>query len=95
MLTSIKQIIPLVARRLKLERKLEIDEIIALWPKVIEEAGVKGNKVRPLFLKEKTLFINCPNPIWANELQMRQKNIIKEINRLLGKEKIERMNFVF
>lgn len=53
------------------------------------------NKIRPLFIKNKTLFIECPNPIWAGELQARSEKIIERVNQRMRKKKIERVKFVF
>jgi|SRR3989339_1905326 len=96
MFISINKILPLVASRLKCQPEMEMKEIISIWPDVMTGFfGKKTNKIRPLFIKNKNLFIECPNPIWAGELQARSEEIIEAVNKRIRKKKVERLKFVF
>lgn len=97
MFLSINKILPLTAKRLKMGKRLEIEEILSLWSEILKGFSLKGkeHKARPSFIKNKTLFIECPNAAWASELQSRQKEIVERINKKLGKGKIERIKLVF
>lgn len=112
MFTAIKQIIPFVASRLKIQPELEIKEVLSFWPDLVsgffggkekltdasggEESSCKvKNKIRPLFIKNKTLFIECPNSVWAGELQARKENIIEKINQRMRNKKVEKIKLVF
>jgi len=81
---------------LKCQPEMEMKEIISIWPDVMTGFfGKKTNKIRPLFIKNKNLFIECPNPIWAGELQARSEEIIEAVNKRIRKKKVERLKFVF
>lgn len=97
MFLPLKKILPLAAKRLKLGKKLETEEILLVWQGILKGFGIKGkeHKIRPLFLKGRTLFIECPNAPWAGELQNRQREIIERVNQKIGKGKVERIKFVF
>lgn len=85
-----------MASRLKVQPEMEIKEIISFWPDLMAVFfGEKTNKIRPLFIKNKTLFIECPNPVWAGELQAKSGEIIERTNQRMRKKKIERLKFVF
>lgn len=96
MLMPIKKILPAVAKRLKMQHKTDLDKINSFWLHVLGDVvGARPTaKLKPLFLKNKTLFIGCPNPSWANELQTKQRELIEKINGKLGYKKIERIGFV-
>lgn len=96
MFTGIKQIIPFVASRLKIQPELEIKEVVSFWPDLMAVFfGEKANKIRPLFIKNKTLFIECPNSVWAGELQAKREKIIERINQRMRNKKVEKIKLVF
>jgi len=96
MFISIKQIIPFVASRLKIQPELGIKEVVSFWPELMAGFfGEKTNKTRPLFIKNKILFIECPNSVWAGELQSRREKIIEKINQRMRNKKVEKIKIVF
>jgi hypothetical protein len=96
MLVPIQKILPVVAKRLKMQHRTDLDKINSFWLSILKDVvGIRSSsKLKPLFLKNKALFISCPNPGWANELQIKQKELINKINKKLGHKKIERIGFV-
>lgn len=85
---SIKKILPSIINRLGLKKQMEIDKIIKLYPKNYQD------KLKPLYFRNKTLFISCPDSIWANELQLKQEEILGKINQHF-ETKVERIKFVY
>lgn len=94
---SIKRILPYIINRLGLEKQIEIGQVCSLWSDLVIRIYGQNykDKSKPLYLKNKTLFISCPNSVWANEFQLRQEEISKEINQRLGQQKIEKVRFIY
>jgi predicted nucleic acid-binding Zn ribbon protein len=97
MWTSLKSLVPSAASRLNMTRQAEENEIFPMWFKIANSLFNKGsqNKFKPLYFKNKTLFVRCPNSVWANELQTKQKELVGKMNSQLKQEKVERIKFVF
>ncbi len=97
MWTSLKSLVPSVASRLNMTRQAGENEIFSLWLKIADSLFTNGNqnKFKPLYFKNKTLFISCPNSVWANELQTKQSELIEKINSQAKQAKVERIKFVF
>ncbi len=55
-----------------------------------EEFGSIGfGKFQPDFYKNKTIFIKSTSSVWANELFLNKRKIIRKINNKLGRENIK------
>jgi len=48
----------------------------------------------PLFLKNRTLTISCLNSTIAQEINLRQEEIVNKINDKLGKKEIDRIRYL-
>jgi predicted nucleic acid-binding Zn ribbon protein len=95
MWTRIKNIIPLVARRLNLERQSKEQQIYFLWSSVISRAygDEYGDRFKPIQFRNKILFVACPNSVWVNELQMKSGELVGKINQEIGFPAVERIKF--
>lgn len=51
-------------------------------------------KSRPVKIKNKILFVECLNSVWANELQMKEKIILEKIKGKLKKISVEKIKFI-
>ena len=96
MFVSIKKILSPISERISFGGGVEIYSIKKAWPQ-IREIFLKGKegKIEPLHFKKGTLTISCPNSVWANELKLRQNNIIKKLNEALKENKVERLKYVY
>ena len=77
-----KNIIPSVARRLNLEKQTEEQKVCFLWLSVVSQiyGPEYHDKFKPLYLRNKTLFVVCPNSVWVNELQAKSRDLAEKIN---------------
>lgn len=48
----------------------------------------------PLFLKNRTLTISCLNSTIAQEINLRQEEIVNKINDKLGKKEVDRIRYL-
>lgn len=56
-----------------------------------EEQAFHAN---PQFLKNRTLTVTCTSSIMAQEIRLKQKKIVKNINDKLGKDKVDRIRYL-
>lgn len=91
----LKNIIPLAARRLNLEKQTKEQQIYFLWSLIVSRAyGAEyGDRFKPLHFRNKTLFVVCPNSVWVNELQIKSGELAEKINQEIGFPAVERIKF--
>lgn len=94
---SLKSLIPTAASRLNMKKQVGEGEICVLWSRMAVRLLGKQSEERfkPVAFKNKTLFIKCPSSVWANELQMRQRELVEKLNQSAGVIKVEKINFIF
>lgn len=67
-----------------LAKKINHHRLFSHW------AAIVGNDIarhaRPKMLRNKILFIDAENPVWATELGMMSQEIIEKINNFLADE---------
>jgi hypothetical protein len=76
----------------KLTRKTVLDQesIFYIFKQVIkEEYGKQGaENIKPIFFKDKKIFVKATGSIWVSEILTNKKHIIKKVNEQLGGEEI-------
>ena len=95
---SLKKLLPTAAGRIGLRGEAEINEINKAWPGLMQETFKQKAdtiKIKPISLKNKILFVNCQNSVWANELQAHQTEIIKKINQQIGRESLIKVRIIY
>jgi hypothetical protein len=79
-------------KKKSLGRRTIIDQqsIFYIFNLVIkEEYGKQGaENIKPVFFKDRKIFIKAPGSIWASEIQISRKQIVKKINDQLGGNEI-------
>ena len=54
-----------------------------------EEYGVQGaENIKPVFFKDKKIFVKATGSTWASELWLRRGAIVRKVNEKLGGEEI-------
>ena len=78
------------------DSKKEGDDLLLEYAKKIlkEVLGETSNKIDPLFLKNRTLTVTCANSDIAQELREAQEEIVVRINKMLGKDEIDRIRYL-
>lgn len=72
----------------------QLDEQVIEVAKAVCLSLFGENKVNPLFLKNRTLTVSCPNSIIAQEVQIHQLEIVDKINLKLGKKEVDRIRYL-
>lgn len=79
-----------------LKRQVETSEVVETSKEVIMEIlGTDiGAHVRPLFLKNRTLTVSCSSSSVAQEIRLRQQEIVAKINEKVGKNEVDRVRYL-
>jgi len=62
-----------------------------VWNEVVGPAISKN--ARPLWIKNGKLKVTVSNPIWLQELQFVEKDIMEKLNGKLGRKAVEKIEF--
>lgn len=91
-LEKIDHVIKRVLKGCGIEDEVIGERCLKLWPEIMGKRVADKNK--PLYVKDKILFIKSESPVWAKELSFSKKDIIKKINERLAKRFIKDMVFM-
>jgi predicted nucleic acid-binding Zn ribbon protein len=76
---------------LHLDVRVRQHQVWGMWDELVGE-GIAG-KAQPDRVRGKTLFVNVANSAWMQELQFMRRMIIDRINKALGAELIDSIQF--
>jgi hypothetical protein len=76
-------------RELGLERRFKSEQIAVIWPKVVGQAIAKI--AHPTQLRNRTLYIDVADNVWMQELKLRQRDLLEQLNDALGEPLVERL----
>ena len=88
---SLKDVIQRLLKAYKWEDKLDSVSLINSWEKVV--GSIIAKHTTNLFLKNKVLYVSLDSSVLRNELHMERSNIVKMINKELGKKVVEEVVF--
>lgn len=96
MLHPLKSLFARQIKKLGLTKEIAKKKIFDEWENIIVEVvGEKAqNKSKPLFVKNKILFIDCLNSVWAAELQARAQQILEKIHQQFGDKIVKGIRFI-
>jgi len=79
-----------------LKKQVEASQVVEYAQEAfIELFGEKnGALARPLFLKNRTLTVTCATSSVAQEIRLRQGEIVESINKKLGKKEVDRIRYL-
>jgi len=60
----------------------------------LEMLGESGQRIDPLFLKNRTLTVTCGNLEIATELREKMEEIVAKINEKIGKQEVDRIRYL-
>lgn len=91
MFISLKNLFPRLINRLGFEKKIEEEKIFQLWQKSLSSLYSANfqKQTKPLKLQNKILTIGVSNSSLASELQLRQNEILENIN--LREDKVKKI----
>src|SRR3989338_9937430 len=91
-----KELQKIFSKNKPLQKQLEASFVIETAVQIFEELfGMESKKfVKPLFLKNRTLTISCTNSVFAQEIRLRQNEILEKINLKLGDKEVDRIRYL-
>ncbi len=84
-------IIKAIISKRRWENKFGIEYLRSKWKECVGEP-ISAHTF-PSFISKKKLYIDVDSPVWANQLNFLQKEIIEKINQFFGKEIITEIFF--
>ena len=85
-----------MSKRGATKRQLEATEVLEQASAALNE--LLGRELayhaKPLFLKNRTLTITCASSAVAQEIRLRQTEIVDKINEKLGKKEVDRIRYL-
>ena len=91
-LIQIGNIIDSVLRTCRRETNEELFKVWDIWESIVGEFIAENAK--PAAFKKDILLVHVTGPIWIQQLQFFKKNIIININKMLGKVLVGDIKFV-
>ena len=90
-LSSLKEIIERMFREGGLGFNVDDARIWKVWGEVVGSA-IAAN-ARPLWIREGRLRVAVSDPIWMQELKFVEENVREKLNRRLGREAVQKVEF--
>lgn len=81
-LTSLKELLPVVIKKLGLWDKLVEKEVIFRWKDIVGENFLP--QIQPINLEKKILYLKVPSAEWKTELNYFKDELINKINKKIG-----------
>jgi uncharacterized protein (DUF2336 family) len=53
-----------------------------------------GSHAKPQFLKNRTLTVSCTSSVLAQEIRLRQKEIVERLNEKMGGSEVDRIRYL-
>ena len=78
-------------RRFGIVRKVKRSQAVFMWEDVVGPAAAKVSSA--VTCRDGILFVEVKNSVWAAELSLLKRDIVKRLNRLLGKGTIKDIRF--
>lgn len=78
-------------RDLGLQKRLKVEQMTVLWPKIVGSAVAKISS--PTQFRTGTLFIDVADSVWIQELKFQEGALISRVNSALGEPLVRRLFF--
>jgi predicted nucleic acid-binding Zn ribbon protein len=85
-----------VTQNTPLSKQVEASMVILYAEETIKEIFGTSNAIqaKPLFLKNRTLTITCASSSIAQEIRLKQQQIVDNINKKIGKNEVDRIRYL-
>ncbi len=88
---SVGTILQRLLKSLELDRKIDENRALALWPEAVGPA--LAAKTRAVSVLRGRLTVEARGPVWANECRMMSPQIREKLNKKLGADAIKSISF--
>ena len=75
-----------------LDKGVKQQQALALWPTAVGKQIADNTTAQDV--KHGTLIVRAKSPAWAQELQLKKKEILSTLNSALGKRTIKDIRFI-
>lgn len=85
-----------MSKRSATRRQLEAGEVLEKANEALKEllGGELAPHAKPLYMKNRTLTITCASSAVAQEIRLRQTEIVDKINAKMGRLEIDRIRYL-
>lgn len=85
-----------VKKKGSLKKQIEATKIVELAEAVFSDIFGKelGGHAKPLFLKNRTLTVTCTSSALAQEIRLRQQEIVQKLNEGMGASEVDRIRYL-
>jgi len=92
----IKHIVSGVPTRVGIDKQVEAARVIEITTKILTDifGADKSASMKPLYLKNRTITIAAQSPSGAQDLKLKEKVIVGELNKAFPDAKVERIRYL-
>ena len=85
-----------IAAQTPLKRQIQVSQVVECANELLLEMFGKEQEknIAALFLKNRTLTISCANSAVAQEVRLRQQEIVGGVNNKIGKNEVDRIRYL-
>ncbi len=87
----IRDVLKSVFEKIESGKTYTREDVEARWSKIVGESGFRHS--RPVVFKKNILTIYVDNSVWMQELAMKKRQILKSLQKELGKDRISEIQF--
>ncbi len=89
---SLKSALGVFLRKTGLEKAVAQSTAINSWSEIVGETIAKN--ADPTEVKHGILTVKVSTPVWRQELQLQKKEILRKLNKKIGKNAIKGIRFI-
>lgn len=89
---SLKSLVHNCISQIESTHSISEDQLYSEWKRIVGEQAVLHAK--PISIYNNKLKIGVDNSSWVHHLHLQKRSILKELQRVFGKDQIEDMRFV-
>lgn len=95
MWVTLRKILEVKVNQLKIKKEFEIFQAMNGWQKISQDIEKKyDQKLKCLSFGRGILTIGCSSSVLANELQIKEKNFLNNLENVLSKNSVKKIRFI-
>lgn len=95
MWVNLRKILEVKVNQLKIKKEFEILQAMDGWQKISQNIEKKYNhKLKCLSFGRGILAVGCDSSVLANELQIKEKDFLNNLENILNKKLVKKIRFV-
>ena len=96
MFHDLKKLVTNSVQRAGIGRQVEALNVVEIFTKVVNELFDQNisQQVKPAYFKNGILTVSCLSSLIMQELQYRDREIVDNINKIIGKEVVNKLSYI-